>query len=50
MEEEAWESETGKAENRTLFPLAGTGQAGETAEGAAASKPGQGPSPKQQPP
>jgi hypothetical protein len=47
MEEEARESETGKAENRTLFPLAGTGQAGEAV---AASKPGRGPSPKQQPP
>lgn len=32
MEEEAPESETGKAESRKLFPSAGTGQAGEAAE------------------
>lgn len=32
MEEVALESETGKAENRKLSPLAGTGQAGEAAE------------------
>lgn len=50
MEEEAPESETGKAENRKLFPLAGRDRAGRGGCRAVVSRPGQGPSSKQQPP